>query len=220
MNCIAVEITNISKSFYAHDEEVRVFHNYNCNFEYGLVYGIIGHSGCGKSTLIKLIGMLENVDSGEIIIDGENISKLNDKEKSNIRNKKIGFIFQDYMLDEHLNVFDNILLPTLLQPNWKERREEIIKLATKYKIDKRLKHYPKELSGGEQQRVAIARALINNPNIILTDEPTGNLDKKNEEIIFNNLKELALSGKCVIVVSHSSNIKKYADKIINLEEGI
>lgn len=99
------------------------------------------------------------------------------------------------------------------------KKDNIIELAREYGIDNRLKHYPKELSGGEQQRVAICRALINNPNIILADEPTGNLDRKNEEIILNDLKELSKSGKCVIVVSHSDNIKKYADKIINLEEG-
>lgn len=122
-------------------------------------------------------------------------------------------------MDDNLNIYDNIQLPTLLRTDWKEKKDNIIELARKYGIDNRLKHYPKELSGGEQQRVAICRALVNNPNIILADEPTGNLDKKNEEIIMNDLKELSKNGKCVIVVSHSDNIKKYADKIINLEEG-
>ncbi len=216
----AIHIKNLYKSFFAHDENIEVFKNFNYSFEYGKLYGIIGHSGCGKSTLIKLIGMLEKPDKGDIFIEEKSISLLKEVEQSKLRNNKIGFIFQDYLLDEHLNVFDNILLPTLLNKNWKERKNDIIELTKKYKIDKRLKHYPKELSGGEQQRVAICRALINNPNIILADEPTGNLDKKNEEIILNDLKELSKNGKCVIVVSHSDNIKTFADEIVNLEEGV
>lgn len=215
----AIDIKNVSKSFFAHKENIEVFKDYNVSFEYGKLYGIMGHSGCGKSTLIKLIGMLESVDSGEILIDDNEASSLSDEQQATLRNEKIGFIFQDYLLDDNLNVYDNIQLPTLLRTDWKEKKDNIIELARKYGIDNRLKHYPKELSGGEQQRVAICRALINNPNIILADEPTGNLDRKNEEIILNDLKELSKNGKCVIVVSHSDNIKKYADKIINLEEG-
>lgn len=219
MENVAVKVSKLSKSYIAHNERIDVFNNYNLSFEYGKLYAIMGHSGCGKSTLIKIIGMLESIDAGEILIDGENVSLLSDVEQSKIRNKKIGFIFQDYLLDEYLNVFDNILLPTLLSSDWKEKKENILNLIKKYNIEKRIKHFPKELSGGEQQRVAICRALINNPNIILADEPTGNLDKKNEEIILNDLKELAKNGKCVIVVSHSDQIKKFADEIIDLEVG-
>lgn len=219
MKKIAVKVSKLSKSFTAHNDRIDVFTDYNVSFEYGKLYGIMGHSGCGKSTLIKIIGMLESVDAGEILIDGENVSLLTDKEQSKIRNKKIGFIFQDYLLDEHLNVYDNIILPTLLSPDWKEKKDDILNLTKKYGIEKRIKHFPKELSGGEQQRVAICRALINNPSIILADEPTGNLDKKNEDIILNDLKELAKNGKCVIVVSHSDQIKKFADEIIDLEVG-
>lgn len=220
MNKVAIKIINLTKTYFAHNEKIEVFKNLNLSFEYGKLYGIMGHSGCGKSTLIKLIGMLEKPDKGDILIEEKNAFMLDDMEQSKLRNAKIGFIFQDYLLDEHLNVYDNILLPTLLKPNWKSRNNEIIELTKKYKIDKRLKHFPKELSGGEQQRVAICRALINNPNIILADEPTGNLDKKNEEIILNDLKELSKKGKCVIVVSHSDVIKNYADEIIDLEEGV
>ena len=219
MKKVAVKVSKLCKSFTAHNERIDVFTDYNVSFEYGKLYGIMGHSGCGKSTLIKIIGMLESVDAGEILIDGENVSLLTDKEQSKIRNKKIGFIFQDYLLDEHLNVYDNIILPTLLSPDWKEKKDDILNLTKKYGIEKRIKHFPKELSGGEQQRVAICRALINNPTIILADEPTGNLDKKNEDIILNDLKELAKNGKCVIVVSHSDQIKKFADEIIDLEVG-
>ena len=217
MNNIAIKIEHLNKSYYAHNEKIKVFEDYEQSFEYGKFYGIMGHSGCGKSTLIKIIGMLDTPDSGNIYIENENISSLNDVQKSTIRNKQIGFIFQDFLLDDNLNVFDNILLPTLLNGNLKEKKIDVLNLAQKYKIDKRLKHFPKELSGGEQQRVAIARALINNPSIILADEPTGNLDKKNEDIILNDLKELSKENKCVIVVSHSEKIKKYADKIIYLE---
>lgn len=217
MNNIAIKIENLSKSYYAHNEKIKVFENFEQGFEYGKFYGIMGHSGCGKSTLIKLIGMLDTPDNGKIYIENENISSLNDTQKSIIRNRKIGFIFQDFLLDDNLNVLDNILLPTLLNGNLKENKINALNLSQKYKIDKRLKHFPKELSGGEQQRAAVARALINDPSIILADEPTGNLDKKNEDIILNDLKELSKENKCVIVVSHSEKIKKYADKIIYLE---
>ena len=220
MSKVAIKINNLTKTYFAHNENIEVFNKLNLSFEYGKLYGIMGHSGCGKSTLIKLIGMLEKPDEGDILIEEKSAFMLDDMEQSKLRNDKIGFIFQDYLLDEHLNVFDNILLPTLLKPNWKSRNNEIIELTKKYKIDNRLKHFPKELSGGEQQRVAICRALINNPNIILADEPTGNLDKKNEGIILNDLKELSKKGKCVIVVSHSDVIKNYADEIIDLEEGV
>ena len=220
MSKVAIKINNLTKTYFAHNENIEVFNKLNLSFEYGKLYGIMGHSGCGKSTLIKLIGMLEKPDKGDILIEEKSAFMLDDMEQSKLRNDKIGFIFQDYLLDEHLNVFDNILLPTLLKPNWKSRNNEIIELTKKYKIDNRLKHFPKELSGGEQQRVAICRALINNPNIILADEPTGNLDKKNEGIILNDLKELSKKGKCVIVVSHSDVIKNYADEIIDLEEGV
>lgn len=217
---IAIKLKNLSKEFAAHNERIILFQTLNKEFEYGKMYGITGRSGCGKSTLIKLIGLLDQPTSGNIFIGNQDITSLSDDEQSLFRNKKIGFIFQNYLLDEYLNVFDNIILPCLISKDWKAKKSDVYKLAQKYQIDNRMKHYPKELSGGEQQRVAICRALINDPDIILADEPTGNLDSVNEKILFTELKKLTNSKKCVIVVSHSENIKNFVDEVINLEEGI
>lgn len=173
-----ISIQNLNKTYFAHNNKIEVFKDFNYDFQYGKMYGIVGHSGSGKTTLIKLIGTLEHDYIGNIYIDDKNISTLNDRELSQLRNDKMGFIFQDYLLDDNLNVYDNILLPILIKPNWKQNEKKIIKLLKKYKLEKRRKHYPKELSGGEQQRVSIARALANDPNIILADEPTGSLDEK------------------------------------------
>lgn len=211
----AVKVVNLNKNYYVHKNIIKVFKNLNLNFYYGKMYGIIGHSGCGKSTLIKIIGLLENYDSGNIFINNTDISKTSLNDQAKLRNEKIGFVFQDYLLDDYLNVYDNILLPTLL--NKKDNKNNIIDLAKTYGIENRLKHFPKELSGGEQARVALIRAIINDPDIILADEPTGNLDGKNEIIVLNNLKKIARNGKCVIVVSHSKDIEKYVDEIIDLE---
>lgn len=211
----AVKVVNLNKNYYVHKNIIKVFKNLNLNFYYGKMYGIIGHSGCGKSTLIKIIGLLENYDSGNIFINNKDISKTSLNDQAKLRNEKIGFVFQDYLLDDYLNVYDNILLPTLL--NKKDNKNNIIDLAKIYGIENRLKHFPKELSGGEQARVALIRAIINDPDIILADEPTGNLDGKNEILVLNNLKKIARNGKCVIVVSHSKDIEKYVDEIIDLE---
>ena len=193
----AVKVVNLNKNYYVHKNIIKVFKNLNLNFYYGKMYGIIGHSGCGKSTLIKIIGLLENYDSGNIFINNKDISKTRLNDQAKLRNEKIGFVFQDYLLDDYLNVYDE--------------------LAKTYGIENRLKHFPKELSGGEQARVALIRAIINDPDIILADEPTRNLDEKNEIIVLNNLKKIARNGKCVIVVSHSKDIEKYVDEIIDLE---
>jgi ABC-type lipoprotein export system ATPase subunit len=219
MSKIAIKLKNVKKEYIAHDNKITIFNDLNLEFEYGKLYGIIGHSGCGKSTLIKMIGLIENLSGGEITIDGVDTSALDDKELALLRNKKLGFVFQDYLLDDSLNVIDNVLLPVYADKNINEseKREYAKKLLEKYKLDGRIKHYTLELSGGEQQRVSICRALINNPNIILADEPTGNLDKKTEKIILDDLKELSKEGKCVLIVSHSDVIKDYADEIVDLE---
>lgn len=216
MNKNAIKIEKLTKEYHAHDKKVKIFKELSLTFEYGKMYGIIGHSGCGKSTLIKLIGTLEKANSGTIYINGKDVKLLNDEELAMLRNKAIGFIFQDYLLDDCLNVYDNILLPTLKTKN--DVNNKILELLNEFGINDRIKHFPKELSGGECQRVAICRALINNPDILLCDEPTGNLDRNNEKFIMEKLKEYAKSGKCIIVVSHSNIISDYADEIINLEE--
>ncbi len=181
----------------------------------------MGHSGSGKSTLIKILGLMDKASSGKYQINGSNVNSLSDEEESRLRMENVGFIFQDYKLDANLRAIENVILPMLI--NKKIDKKERINLATNLLksvgLENRINHFPKEMSGGEQQRVCIARALANNPDYILADEPTGNLDEENEIKVLNILKELSQKGKCVIVVSHSNEIVKYADQVLNLSQG-
>lgn len=221
MNKILIYIKGLTKKYQRNKEDIVALDNINIKFEIGKFYAVMGHSGSGKSTLINIIGLIETATSGQYYLNGKNISDLNENEKANIRAKYFGFIFQDYNLDPNLKAYENVMLPMLIDKKVKNKdaKEKAIKLLESLDLAHRINHYPKELSGGEQQRVAIARALANNPEIILADEPTGNLDKKNEQKIFSDLKKLSESGKCVIVVSHSLEIKEYADVIFTLEDG-
>lgn len=216
-----IKLKNINKKYIRKDEQIEALKNISLTFENGKFYAIMGHSGSGKSTLIRIIGLMDNCDSGIYTLNKIDVKKLNDIEKSNNRMKEIGFIFQDFYLDKNMSALDNVILPMLINKNIKkdERKQKATNLLKKVGLLERANHFPKELSGGEQQRVCIARALANDPNIILADEPTGNLDEKNEQIIFEQLKELSKEGKCIIVVSHSNEVKKYADEIINLKSG-
>ena len=181
----------------------------------------MGNSGSGKTTLLNILGTLDILNSGKMLIDNDEILKLKDDEKAYIRMKKIGFIFQDFYLNQYMTVEENIMQPTYINKEYNKvtRKQRVDELIEMLGLSKRKKHYPKELSGGEQQRVSIARALVNKPDIILADEPTGNLDKNNEEKVFEILNNLSKKGKCVIIVSHSNVVKKYADVVLNLEEG-
>lgn len=216
-----IKLTNIQKKYYTKLKEIEVLKNLNAEFYSGQLYAIMGHSGNGKSTLIHILGLIDEFDNGKYEIYDKNIKNLSDDELSNIRMKNIGFVFQEFNLIPTLKAFENVMLPMLINKGIeaKDRKEKAIELLKKVGLEERINHFPKELSGGEQQRVAIARSLANNPNIILADEPTGNLDTKSEEDIFTLLKEFAEQGKCVIVVSHSNEIKKYADKVYVLENG-
>ena len=216
-----IKLENVSKKYIKDKEEIVVLDKVNITFEEGKFYAIMGNSGSGKSTLLQCIGLLDKIDSGKIYINNSDVSKLNDDEISELRKENIGFIFQDYYLNPIMTAQENVMLPLYLYPNMsnEERRRKADSLLEQLDMKKRSNHLPRELSGGEQQRVAIARALANNPNIILADEPTGNLDKNNEEKIFKILKDLSNGGKCIIVVSHNIKIKDYADVVINIGDG-
>ncbi len=216
-----LEIKNLYKIYQTKTEKIIAIDNATYKFESGCFYAIMGHSGSGKSTLLNILGTLDKQTSGEYLINGENISNYDDVVLSAIRMRGIGFIFQNYSLDPNLKSFENVMLPMYINNKIKKekRKTRAIKLLEYVNMGDRINHYPRELSGGEQQRVAIARALANDPKVIIADEPTGNLDETNEEIIFNILKKLSQMDKCVIVVSHNENILKYADKVLYMKNG-
>ncbi len=216
-----LELKNVKKVYVVKNEKVMALNDVSYTFEMNNFYGIMGHSGSGKTTLISILGLLESFDSGTYLINGEEVKDFDNNKISKIRRDYVGFVFQDFYLDEYLNVYENVMLPLITHKELSKetKNEMVIEALTKVGIVDRKNHFPSQLSGGEKQRVAIARALINNPKIILADEPTGNLDEDNEKMIFQILKDLSKEGKCVIVVSHSNEVKSYADKIIKITNG-
>ena len=216
-----IKIINGYKEYVKNKEKISILENINIEFKLGKLYGITGESGVGKTTLLNILGTVDKLSKGNLLIDDIDVNSLTESEKAHLRMKNTGFIFQSFYLNKNLTVEENIMQPMYINENYdktkrKKRTEELINLIG---LEKRKKHFPKELSGGEQQKVAIARALANNPQIILADEPTGNLDKQNENKIFEMLKQLSRNNKCVIIVSHSDKISQYADIILNLKEG-
>ncbi len=216
-----MRLENVAKFFNKKQENIKVLDHVTYQFEMKKMYAIIGHSGSGKTTLINILGLIEPPTSGKLFIDNQDVSQMNDYEISKLQSEKISFIFQNYYLDENLKAYENVIVPLILNEKIKrqDRKEIAINLLKKFGLENRVNHFPKELSGGECQRVAIARAMANNPDIILADEPTGNLDEKNEILIFEELKKLSQEGKCVIVVSHSDRVENYADVLLTIEGG-
>jgi putative ABC transport system ATP-binding protein len=193
----------------------------NISFKKNKFYAIRGESGSGKTTLINMIGLLDKPTAGEIKINEETVSDLDSDKKAELRMKKFGFVFQSFYLNPMLKSYENVMMPMYINPEYENENleERSFRLLKDLRIENRINHFPRELSAGEQQRVAIARALANNPEFIIADEPTGNLDAKNETIVLNMLKELSLQGKCVIVVTHNEIVEKYANEIILLSKG-
>lgn len=217
-----IKMINCYKEYIKQKEKIVVLKDVNMNFELGKLYAVMGNSGAGKTTLLNVIGTLDKLNSGKILIDDTDITNLKENEKAQFRMKEIGFVFQEFYLNPNMTVDENIMQPLYINNNFssnKERIKRVRELEEQVGLIDRKKHFSKELSGGEQQRVAIARALANNPNIILADEPTGNLDENNEIKIFTLLKELSEAGKCVIIVSHSNTVKEFADIVLKLEKG-
>lgn len=217
----AIETANLGKTYKLGTVEVDVLKNIDFKVEHGEFVSIMGPSGSGKSTLLYLIGGLDKPTEGCIKIKGRDLSAMNDVEGSKLRRKDIGFIFQFYNLIPNLNVEENIMLPILLDgKRLKDYRKGLNDILEVVKLTDRRRHTPRELSGGQQQRVAIARALINDPDIILADEPIGNLDSKaGTDIMELLLKINSEQGKTIIQVTHSREAAGYSRRIINVKDG-
>jgi putative ABC transport system ATP-binding protein len=217
----AIEAAGVYKSYMLGDVEVEVLRDINLNIEKGDFVSIMGPSGSGKSTLLHLLGGLDKPTSGKIMINGREMSDMKDGEESRLRRQEIGFIFQFYNLIPNLNVEENIMLPILLDgKKLKEYKKELDEILEIVGLSERRRHTPRELSGGQQQRVAIARALINQPDIILADEPIGNLDTKTGMEVMKLLAEINREkGKTIIQVTHSKESANYGQRIINVRDG-
>lgn len=215
-----IEIKDLNKSYKLRWEEIKVLKNININIGRGEFVSLVGPSGSGKSTLMNIVGGLDKPSSGSIIIDGKDISKLKDEEMAKFRRESIGFVFQSFNLDPSMNALENVMMPLVFagMPE-KERRSRALKALEDVELGDRVRHKPTELSGGQCQRVSIARALINKPSIILADEPTGNLDSKNGEIVMGILKKLREQEYTIIMVTHNLESAAAADTIIKMSDG-
>ncbi len=216
-----LEIKKITKVYKMGEVLVNALRGVSFHIDKGQFVAIMGPSGSGKSTLMHIIGCLDHPSEGSFIMDGEDISKVNDNKLAEIRNKKIGFVFQQFNLLNRVNILNNVEVPLIYAGvNSKKRKNLVKQVLENVGLSNRLKHRPNEISGGEKQRAAIARALVNNPLIILADEPTGNLDSKNGEEIMKIFNKLHQEGHTIIVVTHELEIAKYAQRIIHLRDGV
>ena len=215
-----ITVDNINKTYKNGSLELQVLKNISFKVDKGEFLAIMGSSGSGKSTMMNILGCLDNQYEGRYILDGIDISKSTENELSEIRNKKIGFIFQSFNLLPRLTALENVELPLVYSSIPKEKRHKRAnELLEMVGLKDRTHHRPNELSGGQRQRVAIARALVNNPSIILADEPTGNLDSKSEAEIIEILQKLNKMGKTIIIVTHEPSIGEIAERKIVFKDG-
>ena len=216
-----VELNRVVKEYVNGSLRVTALRGIDLRIESGEYAVIMGASGSGKSTLLNLLGCLDHITRGEYLLGGESVSNLSDDQLSEIRSRKIGFIFQSYNLIQQLNILENIEVPLFYQgvPEH-EARERAVKLASRLGLADRLEHKPMELSGGQQQRVAIARSLVCNPILMLADEPTGNLDSRTGEEILEVIDELHAEGKTIVMVTHDDAIARRAQRVIRVSDGV
>ena len=215
-----ITLKNISKVFQTEEVETWALQNVSLQVKKGEFVAIMGPSGCGKSTLLNILGLLDNPTEGTYLLDGTDVSRMQEDERTELRKGKLGFVFQSFNLIDELTVQENIELPLLyMNVSKKERRQKVKEVVERVAMSHRAGHFPAQLSGGQQQRVAIARAVISRPHIILADEPTGNLDSKHGKEVMELLKELHREGTTIIMVTHSLHDANYAERIINLFDG-
>ena len=215
-----IKTVNLQKVFRTEEVQTLALSNVNIEVNEGEFVAIMGPSGCGKSTLLNILGLLDNPTSGEYYLNGTEVSRYTESQRTDLRKGVIGFVFQSFNLIDELNVYENIELPLLYMGiPAAERKRRVEQTMQRMGIMHRVKHFPQQLSGGQQQRVAIARAVVAEPKLILADEPTGNLDSKNGKEVMELLKELNSEGTTIVMVTHSQHDAGYADRIVNLFDG-
>ena len=215
-----IKTENLKKSFRTSEVETIAINDLNFEVNKSEFVAIMGPSGCGKTTLLNILGLLDTPTSGTYYLNGQDVSTLNERDRTFLRRGKIGFVFQSFNLIDELTVFENIELPlSYLKIKTTERRKMVDDIMERMAISHRAKHFPHQLSGGQQQRVAIARAVVANPKIILADEPTGNLDSKNGIEVMNILTELNHNGTSIVMVTHNKRDAEYAHRTIDMFDG-
>jgi putative ABC transport system ATP-binding protein len=216
-----IHLENICKSYYLGKQELEVLKGINIDIHKNEYVALMGPSGSGKSTLMNILGCLDTPTKGKYILNGHDVSRMIDNDLAEIRNKEIGFVFQQFNLLPRLTAVENVALPLIYSGiGKKERMERAIEVLSKVKLEDRSHHKPNELSGGQCQRVAIARALINDPAIILADEPTGNLDSKTSHEIMDILGKIHADGNTVVLVTHEEDIAGFAHRVVRLRDGL
>ncbi|HET9408795.1 MAG TPA: ABC transporter ATP-binding protein [Candidatus Sulfotelmatobacter sp.] len=215
-----IEATELRKTYHVGSIEVEALRGISFAVEKGEFVSVVGPSGSGKSTLFYLLGGLTQADSGSVVLDGDNFAKLSDSERTRMRKRKIGFVFQKFNLLPTLDARSNILIAQEISGNGSRDPSYFDRITDLLGLSKRLQHRPSELSGGEQQRVALARALINMPAVVLADEPTGNLDSKNSDIVLSMLRQSNQElGQTVLMITHNPAAAGYGDRIIHMRDG-
>lgn len=209
-----IKINNLNKEF----GKVKALNNINLSVYEGEWLAIMGPSGSGKSTLLNILSLMDTPSSGEYILDNENLEQMDEEQKITLRREKIGLVFQQFHLIPYLNALENVMLSQYYHSSVDEEDAKMV--LEKVGLSHRLTHLPSQLSGGEQQRVCIARALINNPELLLTDEPTGNLDEANEQIVLQTLQKLKNEGKTIVLITHNPDLAKFADRTLILQHGV
>jgi putative ABC transport system ATP-binding protein len=215
-----IKMENVTKIFRTEDVETHALSNIDLTIERGDYISIAGPSGCGKSTLLSVLGLLDSPSGGKYFLNGKEVSGISAAERTRIRNREIGFVFQAFNLIGDLTVYENVELPlTYRNMGAAERKEKTVQALERVGMSHRKKHFPAQLSGGQQQRVAVARALAGDPLILMADEPTGNLDSQNSEAVMQLLSELHQNGATICLVTHDPRYSRFADRTIHLFDG-
>jgi putative ABC transport system ATP-binding protein len=215
-----IKITDLEKYYRTDEIETVALNKITLEVKPGEFIAIMGPSGCGKSTLLNILGLLDDSDGGQYIFNGTDVTRFNERERAHLRKNNMGFVFQSFNLIDELTVYENVELPLIYKKeNNSERKRKVEEVLDRMQIMHRRKHFPQQLSGGQQQRVAVARALVNNPKLILADEPTGNLDSNNGNEVMQLLTDLNEQGTTIVMVTHSEHDARYSHRIVRMLDG-